>query len=98
MIRQNKKSTRTRVIILLVLYAVLVPFSTAWYGTIISIDCNVKHSESSLVKTGSSSDGKQQNCLEQKNFHWIKFYGINGTIYGTQLAALIMTVKRKDTN
>lgn len=96
MIRE-KKPIRTRVIVLIALYAVLVPFSLAWYNTLINIDCNgAKQFESTNVKIDSSNDNKQSNCLEQTNFHWIKFYGINGMIYGAQLFALIMTVKKKN--
>jgi len=98
MIRE-KKPIQTRVIVLIALYAALIPFSFAWYNTLINIDCNsAKPFESNNVKMGSSTDNKQPNCLEQTNFHWIKFYGINGMIYGAQLVALIMTVKKKPLN
>jgi hypothetical protein len=97
MIRQDKKS-KTRFIIFLALYAVLVPFSLAWYNTLINIDCNhAQGVESNPVKIDSSENG-QQNCMQQTNFHWVKFYGINGVMYGAPLAALIMTIKRKGTN
>lgn len=96
MIRE-KKPMRTRVIILVALYAALIPFSLAWYNTLIKIDCdNAKPFESNNVKIGSSTDSTQSNCLEQTNSHWIKFYGINGMIYGAQLLALMMTVKKKN--
>jgi hypothetical protein len=74
-----------------------IPFSLAWYNTLVNIDCNhTKLLESSNVKIESSTGNGQQNCSEQTNFHWIKFYGINGVIYGAQLVALIMTVKKKN--
>lgn len=98
MIRE-KKPIRTRVIVLIALYAVLIPFSFAWYNTLINTDCNnTKPFESNNVKIDSSATNTQQNCLEQTTFHWIKFYGINGMIYGAQLVALIMTVKKKSLN
>jgi len=82
---------------LVALYAALVPFSLAWYNTLISIDCNhQKPFGLNNVKIDSSTDNKQKNCSGQTNFHWIKFYGINGIIYGVQLVALIMTVKKKN--
>ncbi len=96
MIREDRKS-KTRFIIFIVLYAVFIPFSIAWYNTIASIDCRVQGFGSDQIKIGSSVDN-QQNCIQQTNFHWIKFYGINGAIYGAQLVGLIMTIKRKNTN
>jgi len=94
---REKKPMRTKAIILIALYVVLVPFSLAWYNTLVNIDCNrIKPFESNNVNMDSSTDNKQQNCLEQTHFHWIKFYGINVILYGTQLVALIMTVKRKN--
>ena len=95
MIRE-KKSVRTRFFILIGLYAVLIPFSLAWYNMLINIDCGpTKVFESANVKIGSFMSNKQY-CLEQINFHWMKFYGINGVIYSVQLAALIMTMKKKN--
>jgi hypothetical protein len=95
MIRE-KKSIRTRFFILIGLYVILIPFSLAWYNMLTSIDCGpTKTFESVNVKIDSSV-GNKQNCLEQTNFHWIKFYGINGVIYSAQLAALIMTIKKKN--
>lgn len=96
MIRE-KKPLQTKAIVLLALYVVLVPFSFAWYNVLVSIDCNhVKPFESNSIKIDSFTYDKQQNCLEQTNYHWMKFYGINGMIYGAQLVALIMTVKKKN--
>ncbi|MGI0073628.1 MAG: hypothetical protein ACREA3_07435 [Nitrosotalea sp.] len=95
MIREKK--SKTRVIVLIVLYVAFIPFSLAWYNTLVNIDCNhTKSFESGNVKIGPSTDNVQQNCSEQANFHWIKLYGINGVIYGAQLVALIMTVKKKN--
>ena len=95
MIRE-KKPLPTKTIVLVALYVVLIPFSLAWYNTLISIDCNhVKPFESNNVKIDTSNN-TPLNCLEQTNYHWIKFYGINGLIYGVQLVALIMTVKKKN--
>ncbi|VVC05222.1 Uncharacterised protein [uncultured archaeon] len=93
---KEKKSVRTRSFILIGLYAVLIPFSLAWYNTLIGIDCNhTKTFESVNVKIDSYT-GNKQNCLEQTDFHWVKFYGINGVLYSAQLVALIMTVKKRN--
>ncbi len=87
---------RNRIIVLGCLYAVFIPFTLAWYGTLLNIDCNnTNPSESSIAKIGSALQNKQHNCLEQTNYHWVKFFGINGAIYGTQFAALVMAIKRK---
>lgn len=96
MIRE-KKHIQTKIIVLIALYAIFIPFSIAWYNMLTNIDCNnTKPFESNNVNTDSSTNNKQQNCLEQTHFHWIKFYGINGMIYGAQLIALIMTMKKKN--
>ena len=95
MIKQ-KKPLPTKIIILIALYAAFIPFSFSWYNTLATMDC--KHTgtfQSNNVKIDSSTYATQQNCLQQTNSHWIKFYGINGMIYGSQLVALIMSFKKK---
>ncbi|MFZ1076540.1 MAG: hypothetical protein WAN47_03815 [Nitrosotalea sp.] len=94
MIRQNKRSIKLRMIILIAIYAALIPFSLAWYNTLANIDCNLTQPLSShSVKMGSSEE-KTQNCGQQLGFHWIKFYGINGAIYGASLIAFVVNMKK----
>lgn len=94
MIRQNKRSIKLRLIILIAIYAALIPFSLAWYNTLVSIDCNLTQPLSSnSVKVGSSEE-RTQNCGQQLSFHWIKFYGINGVIYGASLIAFVANMRK----
>ena len=92
----EKKDIRRKIIILIALYAVLIPYSFAWYNALTNMECNnIKPFESNNVNLESSTNNKQQNCLEHTNFHFIKFFFINVLIYCTQLFSLIMTVKKR---
>lgn len=94
MIRQNKRSIKLKLIILVVIYAALIPFSLVWYNTLTHIDCNITQPLSSnSVKIGSSEE-RAQSCGQQLSFHWIKFYGINGAIYVASLVAFVVNMKK----
>ncbi|MGB6463592.1 MAG: hypothetical protein WBF38_05155 [Nitrosotalea sp.] len=94
MIRQNRRSIKLRLIILIVIYAALIPFSLVWYNTLTNINCNITQPlSSSSVKVGSSEE-KTQSCGQQLDFHWIKFYGINGVIYGASLIAFVVNMRK----
>lgn len=93
MIRKNN-SVKIKFFILIGIYVALVPFSFAWYSTINGINCShIKSNELTTVKINTSTDN-EQTCLQKINFHWIKFYGINGIIYSVPLAALLISVKK----
>ncbi|NHI03145.1 hypothetical protein DYY67_0266 [Candidatus Nitrosotalea sp. TS] len=94
MIRQNKRSIKLRLVILVAIYAALIPFSLVWYSTLTHIDCNItKPLSSNSVKIGSSEE-RAQSCGQQLSFHWIKFYGINGAIYAASLVAFVVNMKK----
>jgi hypothetical protein len=94
MIRQNRRSIKLRLVILIAIYVALIPFSVVWYNTLANIDCNMTQPLSSnSVKVGSSEE-KNQSCGQQLGFHWIKFYGINGAIYGASLIAFVVNMKK----
>ncbi len=93
MIRQNKRSIKLRLIILIAVCMALVPFSLVWYNTLTNIDCNLAGSLSNPVKIGSSEE-RTKSCSEQLGFHWIKFFGINGAIYGASLIAIIANIRK----
>ncbi|MBI3842313.1 MAG: hypothetical protein HY295_04105 [Thaumarchaeota archaeon] len=90
---QNKKSNKLKVIILIAMISVFIPFTVAWYDLLTNFDCKeLKSHESNRVKIGSMED-KQQNCYQETNSHWFMFYSVNGIIYGSPLLALILKVK-----
>ncbi len=98
MIRQNRNSIKLKLVIFLVIYAALAIFSFSWYNTLTSINCDLtKPLPSNPVKTGSSEDATQ-NCSQDLHFHWIKFYGINGLIYGAPLLVLVINAKKGSRN
>jgi len=93
-IRGNKKPFNLRVAVLAVLCAGLVVFSAAWYHTLVAMDCRSSNKINS--GQGASGDGGSgDNCIEQLDFHWIKFYGINSFIYGVSALAIVLTVRKK---
>lgn len=90
---QNKKSNKLKVIILIAMISVFIPFTVVWYDSLTNFDCKESKShESNHVKIGSIED-KQQNCYQETNFHWAMFYGINGMIYSSPLLALILKAR-----
>ncbi|SRR5579885_3645402 len=97
-IRQNKKSNNVKLVIFIVIYAALVVFSLAWYNALTSIDCDITHTlPSNPVRVGSSQD-VSHSCSDELNFHWIKFYGINGLIYGASLFIFVANARKKNRN
>lgn len=97
MIRQNKHSIKLRLVILVAIYAAMIPFSLAWYNTLTHIDCNITQPLSSnSVKIGSSEE-RAKSCGQQLGFHWIKFYGINGAIYVASLVAFVVNTRKNRT-
>ena len=90
---QNKKSNKSKVIILIAMISVFIPFTVAWYDLLTNFDCKeLKSRQSNHVKIGSM-EGKQQNCYQDTNLHWAMFYGVNGIIYGSPLLALALKIK-----
>ncbi len=71
----------------------LIPFSLVWYNTLANIDCNLAEPRSNPVKIGSSEE-RTKSCSEQLDFHWIKFFGINGAIYGASLITIIVNMRK----
>ncbi|MGH2611859.1 MAG: hypothetical protein ACRDFB_02280 [Rhabdochlamydiaceae bacterium] len=94
MIRRDKHSIKLRLIILIVICAALTPFSLVWYNTLTKIDCNTTQPLSSSTVKIRSSEERTQSCGQQLGFHWIKFYGINGAIYGVSLIAFVISMKK----
>ncbi len=98
MIRQTRNSIKMKMVALIAIYAALVAFSFSWYNTLTGINCDLtKPLPSNPVKTGSIDDSSQ-NCTQELHFHWIKFYGINGLIYGASIFVLVMNVKKSSQN
>lgn len=98
MIRQNKNFVNLKMVVFIAIYAALMTFSLAWYHTLTNINCDLTHPKpSNSVKTGSPED-VAQNCSEQLHFHWLKFYGINGLIYGASLFAFVANIKKSNKN
>lgn len=96
MIRQDKKSFHLKLIILAAVCMVMVVFSLSWYHALTSIDCALSKDEQAGVVKVDSLEGKINDCNVQLHFHWIKFIGINGLIYGaTALAFVASVMKRK---
>jgi hypothetical protein len=94
MIRQKKSFVNTKMVVFIAIYAALIVFSLAWYNTLTNMNCDLTQPISSnSVKTGSSQD-TAQNCSEQLHFHWLKFYGINGLIYGASLFVFVANMKK----
>lgn len=98
MIRQNKNHVKIKMLIFIAIYASLAMFSLAWYHVLTSINCDLtKPLSSDKIRTDSSASSTQ-NCSEQLHFHWIKFYGINGMIYGSSILVLVVNVRKNDKN
>ncbi len=94
MIGQNRNSIKLKMAVFIAIYVALAVFSFSWYNTLTSINCDLtKPLPSNPVKTGSSED-TSQNCSQELHFHWIKFYGINGLIYGATILVLVMNAKK----
>ncbi|MGI0047174.1 MAG: hypothetical protein ACREBB_08310 [Nitrosotalea sp.] len=98
MIRQNKHSIKSKMIVLIVIYVALIAFSLVWYNTLTGMNCNIAKTLTSNPVNAGSSEDKTQNCSEQLNFHWIKFYGINGIIYGASLLVFVVNVRKSNKN
>ena len=98
MIGQSKKSINPKTIIFIAIYVAMIAFSLAWYHALTGIDCTLAtNTQSSLVKISSSGDG-MRNCSEQLHFHWIKFFGINGLIYGASAFAFVANTRKRQRN
>jgi hypothetical protein len=90
---QNKRANKLKIVILISMISVFIPFTVIWYDLLTDFNCNeLKSPESDHVKIGSIGD-KQQNCYQQTNFHWVMFYGINGVIYSSPLLVLILKAR-----
>ncbi|HJU14553.1 MAG TPA: hypothetical protein VJ792_08885 [Candidatus Nitrosotalea sp.] len=96
MIRQDKNSLNLKVVGLIVLYAALAVFSVAWYETLTGMDCGTKALQPGSVRTSPGDDA--HSCNLQLQFHWIKFYGINGLIYGASAIVILAGARRKNKN
>ncbi|MGI0087641.1 MAG: hypothetical protein ACREBI_06735 [Nitrosotalea sp.] len=94
MIRQDKHSIKIRLVILIAICAALTPFSLVWYNTLANIECSITQPLSSNSVKMRSSEERPQSCGQQLGFHWIKFYGINGAIYGASLIAFVISVRK----
>lgn len=93
MMRQGKKSFSAKVAGLIALYVALAAFSVAWYETLAGMDCDSKTIQPGSVRTGSGDD--THSCTQQLQFHWLKFYGINGLIYGASALVIFSGSRRK---
>jgi hypothetical protein len=87
----NKKSIKTKAIILIVLSVSFVPISYLWYGALSRLDC--KESEQNRVMIDLND--KHTACASKTSSHWMIFYGFNAMIYGMPLAALILKSKNR---
>lgn len=92
MIRQ-KNSINLKIVVFIAIYAALIAFSLAWYNALTAIDCSVTGTLANTAKT-NSLENAAHNCSEQLHFHWIKFYGINGLIYGASLLVFVVNTRR----
>ena len=95
MIKQNKSSINPRMVVFICIFAAMIAFSLAWYNALTGIDCNLSKTLQSSPTNASSGDGAH-DCNEQLNFHWIKFYGINGLIYGASAFAFVANARKRN--
>lgn len=96
MIRQNKNRFNRKVLVFVAVYAVLVVFSVAWYTALANMRCELNHSNASGHVSDGINGDSAHNCSEQLYFHWVKFLGIDGLLYGAPLT-LIFVKTRKPT-
>ncbi|MDE1763558.1 MAG: hypothetical protein KGH88_04850 [Thaumarchaeota archaeon] len=98
MIRQSNNPFKIKMLFFIAIYASLAVFSLAWYHVLTNITCDLtKPLSSNKVRTDSSAS-PAQDCSEQLHFHWIKFYGINGLIYGASIFVLVANVRKNNKN
>ncbi len=98
MIRQSKHPIKLKAIVLVIMYVGLIVFSLLWYDALTGMNCSVSKPMTSYPVNMSSSEAKIQNCNEQLHFHWIKFYGINGIIYGASLLVIVVNARKGKRN
>jgi len=91
---QNKKPTKTNLIIFTILCAVFIPFSIGWYNALTNLHCEQKFSDTINIKS-SITEGTDTNCSGHTNFHWLIFYGVNGVIYSLPAIAFAITTNKK---
>ena len=98
MIRQNNNQLKITTLVFIAIYASLAMFSLAWYHVLTNINCDLtKPLSSNKVRTDYSAS-PAQDCSEQLHFHWMKFYGINGLIYGASIFVLVANVRKNNKN
>ena len=93
---QDKRSKKLKFIILIAMSAVFIPVSYAWYDTLSNFNCKQSISSGSSDIIVHEIPDKKYNCLQQANFHWLAFYGINGMIYGIPLVAVVAKTRRSN--
>ena len=85
---QTKKSPQVKMLILMILVILFIPFSYLWHGQLTNFKCQ-EHG----IANYSSIDG-DQNCIQKIDMHWALFYGINGMVYGVPLLTVVLKSKR----
>lgn len=96
MIRQNENSRNLKMIIFVTICIMMIAFSLAWYHALAGIDCALARSSHSNNVGLNSSGDKAHNCNEQLYFHWIKFFGINGVIYGAAVFVFVTRARKNN--
>ncbi|MDE1764826.1 MAG: hypothetical protein KGI27_00990 [Thaumarchaeota archaeon] len=91
MMEQDKKSIKTRLVILAILSAVFIPVSIGWYDT---LDSHCKQNTSELTDIRPLSGQNDRDCHSNYDFHWAVFFGVNGVIFGLPIVAFVLVAKK----
>ncbi len=94
MVNHIKTSLKLKTFVLLAMAALFIPVSYVWHDALTNFQCN-KSLQSNIMKTNPISTGKS-NCVDETNFHWIAFYGINTIIYSLPCLALVFRAKKNN--
>ena len=93
MSKQDIKMARTQIIILIVMYALFIPFSLSWYYTLVSLDCKNPIFGLDHLAFGPLVQVQTQHlCYDNLQWHWIAFYVISGILLSVPLLVLVRTL------
>lgn len=93
MMEQDRRSLKTKLIILIILSAVFIPFSISWYGALEKNKCTDAVLQTVNINS-PASHATPASCQSKYDIHWAIFYGVNGVIYG--LPAIVIAMTRKN--
>ncbi|MGI0018636.1 MAG: hypothetical protein ACREA1_07995 [Nitrosotalea sp.] len=92
--KQQKKSFKIKIAILLVLSVSFMPVSYLWFNTLSDLDC--KQSDQNHVMMDLND--KQHTCVYKTGLHWAVFYGINALIYGVPFTLILKSERNRFAN